>query len=123
MTVHSRGAEVEVIRRLTDARLPAILHWYTGPIGPIDSALDAGLYFSINIAMTRSKKFPALLRALPRDRILLETDGPYAKDGGRSARPAQLRDLVDHLSHAWNTDPQDAIRTVLANQQQLLQAP
>ena len=69
MSVHSRGAETEVIRLLSQSGLPAVLHWYTGPIGLIDEALAAGLYFSINAAMTRSKKFPSLVRAVPIERV------------------------------------------------------
>lgn len=30
VSIHSRGADCEVIDRLEQARLPAILHWYTG---------------------------------------------------------------------------------------------
>lgn len=60
LSVHSRGAEREVIRLLGDANLPAVLHWYTGPIGAVDDALAVGLYFSFNAAMTRPKRFASL---------------------------------------------------------------
>ena len=33
VTVHSRGAEAVVIERLRSAGVVAILHWYTGPLG------------------------------------------------------------------------------------------
>ena len=120
LTVHSRGAEKDVIGRLSDAGLPAILHWYTGPLGLVDDALQAGLYFSINIAMTRSRKFPGLIQALPRDRVLLETDGPYAKDSGRPAHPDKLESVALALARVWGTDLEDSTRVLVTNQERFL---
>lgn len=120
LTVHSRGAERETIRLLADAKLPAVLHWYTGPVGPIDDALAAGLYFSFNVAMIRSKKFRSLLRAIPSDRILLETDGPYAKSGGRPAHPHELNEVAKQLAHAWGIAPEDAMSIIAENQRHFL---
>lgn len=120
LTVHSRGAEKDVIRLLSDSGLPAILHWYSGPLGLIDDALQAGLYFSINIAMARSRKFPGLLRAVPRERLLLETDGPYAKDRGRAAQPDELQSVALALAHAWGTDLDESMQVLIANQERFL---
>src|SRR4051794_32101014 len=41
LTVHSRGAEEETIQRLIEARSHAILHWYSGPLKHIDTAVAA----------------------------------------------------------------------------------
>ncbi|HKS47107.1 MAG TPA: TatD family hydrolase [Amycolatopsis sp.] len=119
VTVHSRGAEREVISRLAQAQQPAILHWYTGPLGAVDDALAAGLSFSINPAMIKSKKVADLLERLPRDRVLLETDGPYAKHAGRPARPADLTGVLHRLSALWQTSEDQAMARVLTNQQRL----
>lgn len=120
LTVHSRGAEKEVIQRLTDAALPAVLHWYTGPLRLVDDALQAGLYFSINIAMTRSRRLASLLRLIPRERILLETDGPYAKDQGRAAQPHELGSVAAALALAWGTDLAESTGVLTANQERFL---
>lgn len=116
MSVHSRGAEAEVIRLLSQSGLPAVLHWYTGPIGLIDEALAAGLYFSINAAMTRSKKFPSLVRAVPIERVLLETDGPYAKTSRGPARPGDLSDVARDIGHAWELAPEAVVSNLVDNQ-------
>ncbi|MEV2221583.1 TatD family hydrolase [Nocardia vinacea] len=120
VTVHSRGAERDTITRLAQAQIPAILHWYTGPIRLAEDALAAGMYFSINPAMIRSKKANALLRHLPAQRILLETDGPFARHESRPARPSDVGAVVDHLAHQWNTPDGQVETIVLANQQRLL---
>ena len=120
LTVHSRGAEKDVIRRLADAALPAVLHWYSGPLGLVDDALQAGMYFSVNIAMTKSRKFTPLVHRIPRDRVLLETDGPYAKDRGRPAHPGGLDAVATTLARAWDTDLAQSTRVLIANQRRFL---
>lgn len=116
VTVHSRGAERETITRLAQVQVPAILHWYTGPLAAVDDALSAGLWFSINPAMTRSKKGEALLQRIPPERILLETDGPYARCGHRPATPADLRGTVEYLARQWDIPTSEA-RGVIAHNQ------
>lgn len=115
MTVHSRGAAGDVIARLADAQLPAVLHWYTGPLNLIDRALSAGLYFSINPAMIKSRRIVELLNLIPSERILLETDGPFTKTAGRASRPTDLPDVVRTLALAWGVDPHSAAETIRGN--------
>lgn len=120
LTVHSRGAEKDVIERLAEAGLPAVLHWYTGPVRLVDEAVSAGLYFSINVAMTRSRRFQSLVQAIPRARVLLETDGPFAKGSGSPARPDGLAEVARALGYAWGVDAAEAARIVIANQARFL---
>ncbi|ORB70322.1 TatD family hydrolase, partial [Mycobacterium timonense] len=42
LTVHSRGAEEDVVERLAAAGLPAVPHWYSGTLNLIGEALQAG---------------------------------------------------------------------------------
>lgn len=115
MTVHSRGAEAVVIERLRSAGVAAILHWYSGPLGLIEEALVAGLYFSINPAMLRTEKGRKIIDAIPRDRALTESDGPFAKSYGHPAEPADMRTLVTDLAKVWGTDPSDVRHQVYDN--------
>lgn len=115
LSVHSRGAEAETVSALADAGATAVLHWYSGALTHADRALDAGLFFSINAAMLRSQKGIRLLRALPRDRVLTETDGPYVRTGARPAEPAHVPRLVADLAAVWGCDAEEARQQVWAN--------
>src|SRR5688500_16922013 len=77
LSVYSRGAEAETVAALEQAQVSAVLHWYSGSLRHAERALEAGLYFSVNPAMLRTQKGARLIRALPRERVLTETDGPY----------------------------------------------
>jgi TatD DNase family protein len=122
VTVHSRGAEAVVIQRLRAAAVPAILHWYTGPLGLIEEALAAGLYFSINPAMLRSEKGRRCIAAVPPDRALTESDGPFAKSHGHPAGPADMRTLVSELAELWGIHPANARQRLYDNLAELYAA-
>lgn len=120
MTVHSRGAAKETVKHLLDAKARAILHWYTGPLAVAEEALAAGLYFSINHAMLTSTRGAALIKLLPPDRILLETDGPYTRSGSQPAQPKDLPSIVELLATRWSRTVADARALIVHNQQRYL---
>lgn len=115
VSVHSRGADPEVIQRLVEARLPAVLHWYTGSTRWLDDALAAGMYFSINLSMFRTDKGRATISSLPRDRVLTETDAPFGKTGSRPTAPYDIRRVVDGLARQWDVAADDARQVVHDN--------
>jgi TatD DNase family protein len=112
LTVHSRGAEAETIDRLAQARVAAVLHWYSGPVKQIDRALDAGMYFSVNPAMLRSRAGVRVLASVPQDRILVETDGPFVRVGRRPAEPRDVPMVVTALADRWRMTSTEAAETV-----------
>lgn len=80
MTVHSRKAEKEVLEVLkrNDVK-KVIIHWYTGDIDLIRDYLKMGYYFSINRAMLRNQHGRNIIKEVPKDKILLESDIPFSK--------------------------------------------
>jgi TatD DNase family protein len=79
VVVHSRNADdlmEPMVRHANGVR--GVLHCFTGGAALLDTALAAGWYVSYGGMLTfRNFKAVDLLRAVPDDRILLETDSPY----------------------------------------------
>lgn len=119
LSVHSRGAEAEVIDGLAQARAAAALHWYSGPLKAVDRALDAGLYFSINPAMIATQSGARLLRAVPHDRVVTESDGPFVTIARRVSEPADIPALVTRIAVAWGDDPDETAGRLWDNMTQL----
>ncbi len=121
VTVHSRGAHNEVVDRLVDAGANrVVLHWYTGSITAAEKAIDSGFYFSINPAMLTSQRGEAVLSRVPRNRVLLESDGPYATAHGRPVEPADLTQALGALARRWGCESSDAKFIVGSNYDRLL---
>ena len=54
-----------------------ILHWFTGNRTNLQDAINLGCYFSINSKMQYTNRGKNIIRSLPADKILLETDAPF----------------------------------------------
>ena len=112
LSVHSRGAAREVID-LISAYNPntAILHWYSGPVKLIDRALAIGCYFSVNPAMTKSERGREIISVIPRNRVLIETDGPFVQIDGRPAEPSDGLRVIEHLAQLWGSSTGEVERS------------
>lgn len=78
ISVHSRKAEKELLDLLIEYKISnVIFHWYSGPLNLIPQIIERGYYFSINEAMTQSVNGRKIISAIPRDKILTESDAPY----------------------------------------------
>ncbi|MEK9506873.1 TatD family hydrolase [Gemmatimonadota bacterium Y43] len=94
LVVHSRDADVEMIRELRgDAgAVTGVLHCFTGGDALLDAALEADWYVSFSgIATFKRYEGGDQVRRVPADRLLVETDSPYlapVPHRGRRNEPA-----------------------------------
>ena len=115
VSLHSRRAGTEIIdicSKLFDGVL--ICHWFSGPVSSLKNIPDH-LYFSVNTAMLQSRSGKTIITALPRDRVLLESDGPYVKTGGESASPLHMPRIVEALAHRWSMGVEEALEQICHN--------
>ena len=114
-TVHTRGAAKHALRSLRESGVgPVVLHWFVS-IKDLDDALADGHYFSFNSSMCNSAKGRDMLLRIPSDRILTETDGPYAKTLGRVSYPSDIPSICKSIAKSWNCDPSNAEAKVASN--------
>jgi len=115
VSLHSRRAGQEVLNLVSKTKLGSmILHWYSGPLDPLPQ-LPEHVYFSVNTAMLRSRNGQALLEHCPRNRILLESDGPYIESGGKPVYPWDLKSVVESLSSRWNSSLESTLELLQEN--------
>lgn len=81
VVVHTREAvddTAAMVREAGDAGIIGVLHCFGGPAALAEVALAAGWYLSFSGIVTfRKWDDDVLLRLVPDDRILIETDAPY----------------------------------------------
>lgn len=115
MSIHSRRAASAVLDRLAvfpGAGTP-ILHWFSGGRRELQLAIALGCWFSVGPAMLVSEKARALVKAMPRDRVLTETDGPFAQIGGETAKPWDAGGATTRLAELWGDMTEDEIDRLL----------
>ena len=120
MSIHSRGAETRVLDILEahpGAGTP-VLHWFSGNRAELQRAITLGCWFSVGPAMLAGAKGRDHLSEMPLNRVLPETDGPFAKRRGATLMPWEASDIADYLEPLINGST--AAETLRANLHTLL---
>lgn len=115
LTLHSRNAATAVLDALE--RHPgfgvAILHWFSGTQRELARAIEMGCWFSVGSGMLKGQKGRALAALMPPDRLLTETDGPFAIEKGGPLQPAQCEAAVQTLAHLWGMEAEHASQRIV----------
>lgn len=122
LSIHSRKAVRHVLERLAckpTAGVP-VLHWFSGTPNELDSAIEAGCWFSVGPAMLRGKKGSALAARIPRDKILTETDGPFARTDGVPLLPWQVNDAERRIAEIWRASLEEVQHVLHRNLRMLV---
>ena len=107
LVVHTREADAMMLQALTETQAgsayPAELHCYTSGPELAEWAAEAGLYFSVSGIATfkNAHDVRERIKAMPDDRIMLETDCPYlapVPHRGRRNEPAFLPHVAEALA-------------------------
>lgn len=125
VSIHSRRAANEVVKgleeRITADRVLPILHWFSGSIGAARKAAQLGCYFSINRRSLEHDAGLALVRSLPADRLLTETDGPFTAVGPRKSAPADVVETARGLAYARGVSTAEIAHIITANATRVLE--
>lgn len=124
--VHTREAEDDTREMVTEAGragIAGVLHCYTGTHALAEAALEVGWYVSFSGIVTfRKWADDELLRLVPDDRLLAESDAPYlapVPHRGRRNEPAWVAATVARLAAARGSDPDAVARLISSNARRL----
>jgi len=105
VVVHTREAEddtLAIVREAGREGVTGVLHCYTGSHALARAALDAGWYVSFSGIITfRKWTDDALVRLVPDDRLLVESDAPYlapVPHRGRRNEPSYVPRTIERIA-------------------------
>jgi TatD DNase family protein len=134
--VHDRGSDGEVLRHLQSAGVlpPTIIHCFTGSRIDLDRYLAEGFYIGITGWITdlkRGQELRSLVRQVPLNRLLLETDAPFLRPTNtpeafrtthqlgskykRRNEPALLTYVLDVVAENRNEDRNEILKATTEN--------
>ncbi|MEA2764592.1 MAG: TatD DNase family protein [Gemmatimonadaceae bacterium] len=126
LVVHTREAEDDTRAAIGEARsagVIGVLHCYTGTRSLAEFAIAAGWYVSFSGIVTFKKwSDDDLIRIVPRDRLLLESDSPYlapVPHRGKRNEPAWVAHTLAKVAKVRGDEPQELGKTTAANTQRL----
>jgi len=125
LSVHSVRATKAVLD-MVEKYLPrdkgtVVLHWFTGNVSEVRRAVALGCYFSVNEQMLSSPNGLKVASAIPTDRLLTETDGPFVLRGKAPIPAGDVRRAISLLANALSIDEHEARHMVRGNLKAMLQ--
>jgi TatD DNase family protein len=102
--VHTRAAQDDTLKILNQAMpIKAVLHCFSSGEDFLQACLEMGFYvsFTCNITYKKANDLRELIKIIPLERLLLETDAPFLPPEGLRGRrnePAQVKLLAEEIS-------------------------
>lgn len=122
LIIHSRESNqecLELVRKGQDGRLRGIFHCFSGTLEEAREMIDLGFVLGIGGTLTYPKsELPAVLREIPLEHIVLETDAPYlppVPHRGKRNESAFIRHVADLLSEIKVLPPHQVAQTTTEN--------
>ena len=109
--IHSRDAAQDtynILKKVIDGSFPVILHCYGYSVEMACEFLKLGVYFGIGGVVTfkNGVKLVEVVKEMPLDRLLLETDSPYLSPEpyrGKENEPVRIIHIAAKIAQIKNT--------------------
>ncbi len=126
VVIHCREAHADTLGavRAAGCSISGVMHCWSGSVSEAKRAVESGLYIGIAGVVTFKKPgdLPAVVRAVPRDRLVIETDAPYLSPTpmrGRVNEPAFLRWTAAEVARLLDMSAADLAALTDANAAEL----
>lgn len=125
--VHERdaaGKAAELLYQEGNGKLCGVIHCFTGSYEAARAYLDLGFYLSFTgiITFKNAEPLRAVVRQVPLDRLLVETDAPYLTPvpyRGKRNEPAYVRFVAETVANIRGISLEEVARVTSANAQNL----
>ena len=126
--IHAREAIDEllaIIKDINNPKLRGVFHCFTGSVEQAHEAIALGFYLGIGGVVTfKNGGLEPVLKAVPQNRVLLETDAPYlapVPKRGKRNETAFLPFVAEKIAEIWETSPEAVGRQTNENSWQLFE--
>lgn len=99
LVIHSRNSMKDTLDILKNRGNDVIIHCFSGNMKSLEEVLDRNYYLSFGGIIFRSeKKYQNILKKVPLENLLLETDAPFlAKKKRERSKPWFIREIAEKL--------------------------
>jgi TatD DNase family protein len=121
LIVHAREADPEIARILKEEGATAgVLHCFSSGRALAEAALDLGFYISVSgiVTFKNAHELRGIVRDVPLDRLLVETDAPYLAPvpyRGKDNEPAYVIKIAELLASLWGRELADVAAQTTSN--------
>ena len=114
LVIHARDAEYEALQLVRHLDR-VVFHCYGGSSETMNMIVDAGYYVSIPTLVCFSKHHQSLVKNLPLEKMIIETDSPYLSPRKGRNEPAFLIDSVTMIAKLRGMEETDVAEITAQN--------
>jgi len=116
LIVHSRKAEADIWEPLKEAKVPVVMHCFSGPAQELKIGLERKYYFTIPCSLARNKNQRKVAKRVSLNRLLTETDAPYLSPKSRARNTSSnIRFTVKEIAKLKSESEEKVSKAVLEN--------
>lgn len=121
LMIHCRAAFPDLIEILEAKRARlhgGITHFFSGSAEDARKLLEFGFYFTFGGVITFARDYDGIIKMIPLDRILSETDAPYVAPApyrGKRNEPAYVVEVVKKLAEIKNVSLEKTAEQIWQN--------
>jgi TatD DNase family protein len=127
LVVHTRSSSEDTLAVLAEeggGAVRGVFHCFTEDLATAQAAVDLGFHISFSGILTfrNAQAVRDVAAALPRDRVLIETDSPYLAPvpyRGKVNQPAYVAHVAQALAALWEVPVEEVAHTTSANTRKL----
>jgi TatD DNase family protein len=123
LIIHARKAVDEVVEILNEYKdLLGVFHCYAGGNKRIKKVLDLGFYFGIDGNVTYEEGLVDVVKNIPKDRLVLETDSPYLTPvpfRGQENNPNNVFYVYKKVAEIWELSFEETEKIIDGNARRL----
>jgi TatD DNase family protein len=128
VVIHSRDAHDEVMATLRDWEGNGVLHTYAAGPEHLDAVMAMGFFIGISgpVTFPKAKQLRDVAKAVPQDRLLLETDCPYLTPEphrGKRNEPAHVKYIAEAVARARDAPSEQIASATTENSRHLFGLP
>lgn len=128
LMIHCRKAFDDLLNVLRDNRHklqspPGVIHFFSGDVSHASKLLDMGFYFTFGGVVTFTRDYDEIVKTVPLNRLLLETDAPYvtpAPHRGKRNEPSYLPEIAQKLAEIKDVSLEEIAHHTTENASNLL---
>ena len=108
INIHTKGCEELILNLLKkyDISSQSIIHWYSGDKDTLKKLIDAKCYFTGSVDLGYIKHSKDIIKEIPANKLLAETDGPTALQwvNGTYGMPDEIKNVYKNICAIKNLD-------------------
>ena len=119
-TRDARKATLDILRSEGAEQVGGVLHCFTESLEMAEAAMEMGFYISVSgiVTFKNAKELQAVIKEIPLDRLLVETDSPFlapVPHRGQENQPAYTRDVAEFVANLKGVTLEELAAVTTAN--------